>query len=107
VPSILLGTCFKILIPQLAIMKINKLIKEVSQSVYQKALFVRDGIVQTFQKKEENEHGIDAQNAELSLQALEENPALELYYMEGKKLFNQGEFAHRKHKYKSDLGIYL
>jgi hypothetical protein len=88
-------------------MKVNKLIKELKRGVFQKALFIRDAIKNSFQKKEENEHAMDAYSAELSRQAMEENPALELYYIEGKRLFNQGEFAHRKHKYKSDLGIYL
>ena len=107
-PSILLGTSFKIFNkPNLANMKVKKLIKELMQSAFQKALFIRDAIANLFQKKVENEHAMDADSAELSRQAMEENPALELYYIEGKRLFNQGEFAHRKHKYKSDLGIYL
>lgn len=35
------------------------------------------------------------------------NAALDLYCLEGMKLFNQGEFAKNAQNHKSDLGIYL
>ncbi|MBP7511436.1 MAG: hypothetical protein KA981_05870 [Bacteroidia bacterium] len=67
-------------------------------------------LIKQFRKPslESSENGSSAESTHLNgLENAELNPALELYYIEGKRLFNQGEFAHRKTKYKSDLGIYL
>ncbi len=59
-------------------------------------------------------HQINTQTAAIEVTAEKEkvssetgNAALDLYCLEGMKLFSQGEYAKNVHNNKSDLGIYL
>jgi hypothetical protein len=87
-------------------MNMKEMIAKMKVSLYPKF----QKLINQFRKSslESLENGSSVENTHLNALENEDlNPALELYYTEGKRLFNQGEFAHRKSKYKSDLGIYL